>query len=85
MSRNSNVHEPLGQVLIPKASFSCQFEGADHTFNENDLNSAVREGHAILRGIEHMFKPITPRYEVVARRIPEVESATAAPGEKRGA
>ncbi len=36
----------------------------------------VREGHPLLAGREHMFKPMTITYDV--------EQATAEPGKKRG-
>src|SRR5690348_14843785 len=62
-----------GGMLVAKESFSTRFEGADHSFTPD--GPFVREGHPILRGIEHLFKPVTahPTYEV--------EQATAAPGE----
>jgi hypothetical protein len=39
----------------------------------------VREGHDMLAAYARFFKPAEPRFEV-----PDVEQATAAPGEKRG-
>lgn len=63
-----------GRILVAKESFSKRFQGADHTFNAGVTR--VREGHPILKGIEHLFKPIDAHYDV--------ETATAAPGESRG-
>ena len=63
-----------GEMLVAIESFSHRFEGADHAFVLGVTR--VRSGHPILRGIEHLFKPIEPHYEV--------EAASAAPGEKRG-
>jgi len=62
------------RILIAKESFSVRYEGADHGFQKGV--SRVREGHPILRGIEHLFEPLTAHYEW--------EAATAAPGERRG-
>ncbi len=63
-----------GQVLIATETFACTFGGADHVFQAGVTR--VRAGHPILKGIEHLFKPVDAHYEI--------EQATAAPGEKRG-
>lgn len=63
-----------GGILVANESFSKRFEGADHHFQSGVTR--VREGHPILRGVEHLFKPVSADYEF--------EQATAAPGEKRG-
>lgn len=65
-----------GRMMVAKEPFTMNYEGSPHTFTPD--GPFVREGHAILRGVEHLFKAkdAHPTYEV--------ESATAAPGEKRG-
>ncbi len=82
-------------ILTPSESFSMSYEGADHAFVQDQTR--VRAGHPILRGIEHLFKPIRVHYEYEAAvaapepkakpepkaERPEFETATAAPNEKR--
>ena len=65
-------HEP--RLLVAADTFTADFEGVPHTFIEDQTR--VREGHPILKGIEHLFKPIKAHYEI--------EAASAAPGERRG-
>lgn len=65
------------RIFIAVESFSCRHEGADHSFVKDQ--SRVREGHPVLVGREHLFKVIEPSFGY------EVEAASAAPGEKRGA
>lgn len=72
MAKDAPVGEP--RILIATDSFSKRYEGADHSFVAG--TTRVREGHPILKGIEHLFKPVDAHYEV--------EAATAGPGEKRG-
>ncbi len=81
-------------ILTPSESFSMSYEGADHAFVQDQTR--VRAGHPILRGIEHLFKPIRVHYEYQAAapepkakpepkaERPEFETATAAPNEVRG-
>lgn len=64
----------LGPVYVAIESFSLNHGGHPVAVNHGDT---VREGHWLLKGREHLFKLQTPRYEV--------EQATDAPGEKRGA
>jgi hypothetical protein len=71
-------HAPTGRILVATESFSARFEGSDHGFT--DGRTTVREGHPILKGIEHLFRPITPNYEWQRNGV---EQATAAPGEHR--
>ena len=65
-----------GRILVAKESFTHTFQGAVHVFVEGQ--SRVREGHPVLRGIEHLFEPIRPQPGY------EIEDASAAPGSKRG-
>jgi hypothetical protein len=75
--------EPVrARLLVAKEAFTCRFQGADHSFNPGDI---VEEGHPILRGIEHLFKPVEAitHYRVHTPEDAPVEQATAAPGEER--
>lgn len=64
-----------GRIFIATDSFVTSLDGVDVTVSKGFTR--VREGHPLLRGREHLFEPLTVHYEV--------EQATAAPGEKRGA
>jgi hypothetical protein len=68
------TEQPQGEILVAKETFTKRFQGADYTFTAG--RDRVRAGHPILQGIEHLFEPIWPHYEI--------EQATSAPGEKRG-
>lgn len=68
-------HTHHGLIYIATESFSCNLDGVPVVVRAGETR--VREGHELLRGREHMFKPITAHYEV--------EQATAAPGEARTA
>lgn len=68
-------HPEPGEILVAIESFSKSYAGSDHHFTAGQTR--VRSGHPILRGVEHLFKPVEAHYEV--------EAATAAPGERRGA
>jgi len=63
-----------GKIYTPKDTFNPDgftWYRPNETF--------VREGHPILDQYGHMFKEVQPQYE-----WPEVEQATAGPGERRG-
>jgi hypothetical protein len=62
-------------VLVADESFAVRFEGADHHFAKDITR--VRAGHPILKGVEHLFRPVDAHYDY--------EAATSAPNEKRGA
>jgi hypothetical protein len=64
-----------GPILIATETFAWTFGGAEHVFQAGVTR--VRSGHPILEGIEHLFKPVDAHYDI--------EQATAAPGERRGA
>lgn len=92
MARHADepAHEKA-PVVRAKESFVHMWEGVPREFK---FGTTVRVGHRILDGIEHLFEPFTPDYETdvkpdfevrpVRGEKPEFESATAAPGEKRG-
>ncbi len=63
-------------IYIARESFSVQI-GAD-TYNVTAGTTRVRAGHILLAGDRaKLFEPITADYEI--------EDASAAPGQKRGA
>jgi hypothetical protein len=74
MPRQKTVSD--GTILIATESFSKMWEGAPRQFVAGQTR--VREGHPILAGVEHLFKPIDPHYEY------EWAAATQGPGELRG-
>jgi hypothetical protein len=63
-------------VFEAKASFACVYNGGEVSIRKGER---VREGHDLLRAYPDKFQPLTIKFDV-----PEVEQATAAPGEKRG-
>ena len=63
-----------GYMMVARESFSVRRDGADRSFVAGV--TTIAEGHPWLRGIEHLFEPARPHYDV--------EQATAAPGERRG-
>jgi hypothetical protein len=65
--------QPDTRVLVATESFAKRWQGADYSFQAGVTR--VREGHPMLKGIEHLFEPISADFEF--------EQATAAPGEKR--
>ncbi len=72
--RTATANGPTeGRVLVAIESFACHRDGADWTFVAGQ--TLIREGHPWLRGIEHLFEPVTPQFDI--------EQATAAPGEVR--
>lgn len=64
-----------GTIYVARESFSTILKG-EHIPVVGG-RTRVREGHPLLKGREHLFEPLTVDYEM--------EQATAAPGEKRGA
>lgn len=65
------------QIFVCSETFISNYEGAPIKFVQ-DL-TRVRAGHPLLTQFPDKFKPVDAHYEV-----PEVEQATAAPGERRG-
>ncbi len=65
---------PPAEVLIARDSFVLEYEGAPVSIVGGVTR--VRSGHPMLKGVEHLFEPMTVHYDI--------EQATAAPGEKRG-
>lgn len=59
-----------------KHAFGVRYEGEQITIPEGEI---VRAGHPLLKGLDEHFEPVTSfgRFDV--------EQATQAPGEKRGA
>jgi len=70
--------EPKGELFVAKDGFACDLKGEMFIVAKGER---VREGHPLLRSHADYFEPA----DVSARFAPpEVEQATAAPGEKRG-
>jgi hypothetical protein len=78
----------------PKPKYYRAREGFVTMFEDNQeavaAGTLVPAGHKILKGREDLFEPVTSlsRFDVdtteADEKEPEVEQATAAPGEKRG-
>ncbi len=64
-------------VYVATENFLADVDGVPQTFRRGVTR--VREGHPILKGREHYFRLADESVHY------EVEAATAAPGEKRGA
>jgi hypothetical protein len=62
-------------IFVAKESFSVTLNGAPYAIHKGI--DRVRKGHPILKGREHLFEPLSVQYDV--------EQATAAPSEQRGA
>ena len=63
------------QIYQAKESFVAPVDGVDYSFTPQTL---VEEGHPILRAYPELFIPVRVHF-----RAPDVEAASAAPGEKR--
>ena len=63
-------------IYIAKRSFWCEVDGETVLVNKDER---VRYGHPILRAHGEHFEPVDTRVHY------DVEQATAAPGERRGA
>jgi hypothetical protein len=59
-------------ILVAKESFSTEINGVPRAVTKGET---FREGHPVVEGREEMFKPF--------KIDNEIETATAAPGEKR--
>jgi hypothetical protein len=64
-----------GLIYVATESFMVELDGNPVAVRKDITR--VREGHPLLEGRENLFKPITAHFEV--------EAATNAPGERRGA
>lgn len=62
-----------GQVFEAIESFTVEIDGVKHIVRAD--TTRVREGHPLLNGREHLFRPLTVQYDI--------EAATDAPGEAR--
>lgn len=62
-------------ILVAKESFIVKYDGQMVTVHQGVTR--VRAGHPLTKGRESLFEPLTVDYDV--------EQASAAPGEKRGA
>ena len=60
-------------MLVPVMDFISMYEGIEYTYKESDL---YRSDTPRIQHVIHLFKPSKETYI-------EVESATAAPGERR--
>jgi len=65
------------RVYVATESFACQIEGKDYQITKGQTR--VREGHPLLQTNPQYFRPMEENVHY------DVEQATAAPGEKRGA
>lgn len=68
---------PDSQIFVATDSFAAEVDGEVIVAHKGQTR--VRAGHPLLVGREHLFEPIDAHVQY------EVEQATAAPGERRGA
>ena len=68
---------PEPTIYVAKESFHCQIDGVDYAVRGGITR--VRAGHALLKANPDYFEPVSSAVDY------DVEQATAAPGEKRGA
>jgi hypothetical protein len=61
------------KLLVAKASFACSLDGVEVLIPAGKI---VAADHSLAKSHALMFEPVEP--------LPDVEQATAAPGEKRG-
>lgn len=66
-------------IYVATTSFACELDGEKVFVNAGER---VRSGHPLLKSQGAYFQPSD---ESVHFDMPEVEQATSAPGEKRGA
>ena len=64
-------------VFTPKETMVIEYEGHPVTLHAG--MTRIREGHPMMKGRQALFVPVRESVDF------EVEQATAAPGEKRGA
>jgi hypothetical protein len=67
------------EIFVAKTSFACEVDGERLFINQGER---VRSGHPLLKNQGAYFEPADT---TVHFDMPDVEQATAAPGEKRGA
>ena len=71
------VRTEAGRVFVARDSGSAEVDGEQYSFVKGVTR--VREGHPLLAGREQLFEPVDDAVHY------EWETATAAPGERRGA
>lgn len=71
--------KPKGNVYVARESFSCEINGELINVAKGER---VREGHDLIRIYPDAFEDV--REGAVKWDLPDVEQATASPGEKRG-
>lgn len=69
---------PANDVYVARESFVCEVDGTVYTVTRGER---VRRGHPLLRAQAGSFESVD---STVTYDMPDVEQATAAPGEKRG-
>lgn len=66
-----------GTIYIATESGACEINGETQIFVKQ--RTRVREGHPLLKAVPDYFRPIDEMVDY------DVETATAAPGERKGA
>lgn len=68
----------MPEILVANETFVAEHDGAPVVIHKD--HTRIRAGHPIAEAHPDMFKPISVHYDIESA---DVESATAAPGEKR--
>ena len=69
----------MAKIYRPKQAFSAPVDGVPWSFTRDTL---VEEGHPLLEAYGDLFEEVEPHFKAPEKKR-SVESATAAPGEKR--
>lgn len=77
MPRSPATAPPRGQLWVAKTDFVCDLDGVQEFIRAGQTR--VRAGHRLLERYAECFEPADVGVEF------DVEQATAAPGERRGA
>lgn len=66
----------MEQLYVAVQTFMCEYNGNRHRIVQD--KTIVREGHPLMVGREHLFRPIVVHYDTPKKQRP-VETATDRP------